>query len=534
MNKVRPAGSRREKSDATRRRLIDATIEAIAEHGLANTTVATVARISGLSPGLIGFHFSSKNQLVRESLGHLIEEWRSGWRRIVENPGMVPHERVRAIIDREFSSAWFNQRTVAIWYGYWGGVPTEPMHREMCRDAERSQTLVLAEQFRLLIVEGQHRDIDADAAARGLSALMMGMYLSYGFDPEDFDRQSAKKICLSYLAGLFPKHFSQAWTRRPVVAASLTTRAVSRKAGRQPRPTMRTAAVAVAGSAVRWGVASDYGTLTDALVSPPPGALPMTGGPIAQPVFMHRSLREPETLLAEYERLCVALEGEGVVVHRIPPIAADPLACCVQDRGAVTEFGAVLCPQSGTGAKASTNFSHFYSNADVPVLGTVTAGTFLGANIVAIRPGTLLLACENDGGALAAAAQIADWLDRDGWEVGTILLPRPFKRADAMFRIVGDSDVLIAASLADSEIATWFEQHGFRLTPVVQKAEQHLSSLLSLDNRRVLIPSHARSLNEQLGMLGVTTVEIDLPAFACHGITLRQLVQPLHRKTERR
>jgi hypothetical protein len=62
-----PIETQRDKINATRRQMI----EAIASRGAAHP-IYTVAQISGLTSGLVGFHFRSKNQLVVESLAHLI------------------------------------------------------------------------------------------------------------------------------------------------------------------------------------------------------------------------------------------------------------------------------------------------------------------------------------------------------------------------------------------------------------------------------------------------------------------------------
>ena len=63
-----------------REQLIRATIRCVANHGLADTTIATVAQEAGLSQGIINLHFRSKEGLLTETLRYLADEYRSACR----------------------------------------------------------------------------------------------------------------------------------------------------------------------------------------------------------------------------------------------------------------------------------------------------------------------------------------------------------------------------------------------------------------------------------------------------------------------
>lgn len=51
---------REEKKAANRRKLIEATIDSIAERGLVDTTVSAVVERAGLSRGMVNLQFESK------------------------------------------------------------------------------------------------------------------------------------------------------------------------------------------------------------------------------------------------------------------------------------------------------------------------------------------------------------------------------------------------------------------------------------------------------------------------------------------
>ena len=56
-----------------REQLILATIRSVADRGLADTTIATVAQEAGLSQGIVNLHFRSKDGLLTETLRYLAD-----------------------------------------------------------------------------------------------------------------------------------------------------------------------------------------------------------------------------------------------------------------------------------------------------------------------------------------------------------------------------------------------------------------------------------------------------------------------------
>ena len=60
-----------------RLQLIEATIRCVANRGLAETTISTVAREAGLSQGIINLHFKSKDGLLTATLRYIADEYRA-------------------------------------------------------------------------------------------------------------------------------------------------------------------------------------------------------------------------------------------------------------------------------------------------------------------------------------------------------------------------------------------------------------------------------------------------------------------------
>ena len=83
-----------------RQQLIDATIRCIAQHGLSAVTMQMVTREAGLSVGIANLHFESKDNLLRETLRFVAEEYHGGQIEIMEGED-IPDlgKRLDALLD---------------------------------------------------------------------------------------------------------------------------------------------------------------------------------------------------------------------------------------------------------------------------------------------------------------------------------------------------------------------------------------------------------------------------------------------------
>ena len=96
---VQEKPNKRTASKAARRaQLIQATIRSIANDGLADTTIATVASEAGVSQGLINLHFQSKERLLLETLRYVADEYKETWEKALESAGADPRERLEALL----------------------------------------------------------------------------------------------------------------------------------------------------------------------------------------------------------------------------------------------------------------------------------------------------------------------------------------------------------------------------------------------------------------------------------------------------
>ena len=101
-----------------RRLLIDATMSAISEFGLARLTLARIAKIAGLSAGTVNFHFSSKESLLLDTLYYLAEEFEQSIDSALDSAGRDPASRLTALFEASLNPEITEPRKMAVWYAF--------------------------------------------------------------------------------------------------------------------------------------------------------------------------------------------------------------------------------------------------------------------------------------------------------------------------------------------------------------------------------------------------------------------------------
>ena len=94
---IKALKSENEKLSANHQKLIDATIESIAQRGLGETTISHVSSLARVSQGYAHFRFKSKENLLLSSLQFLSDEYKKSWQKIFEDENLDPIDRLLRI-----------------------------------------------------------------------------------------------------------------------------------------------------------------------------------------------------------------------------------------------------------------------------------------------------------------------------------------------------------------------------------------------------------------------------------------------------
>jgi TetR/AcrR family transcriptional repressor of bet genes len=202
-----PPLSRAEGKQRSRQKLITATINSIAKHGFADTTLARVSAGAGLSRGIVNFHFRSKDALFLEALKFLSREYRKNWYRAFDEAGPTAAEKLEAVLMADFEPPISNRNRIAAWYAFYGEAKARPTYMNACTEIDDIEFGTLGELSRTIIEEGGYEDRDPDLIVQGISALGEGLWLDLLISPHTNDLKKSKKTMRLFLATLFPKHF---------------------------------------------------------------------------------------------------------------------------------------------------------------------------------------------------------------------------------------------------------------------------------------------------------------------------------------
>jgi phenylpropionate dioxygenase-like ring-hydroxylating dioxygenase large terminal subunit/AcrR family transcriptional regulator len=183
--------------------LVNATISAIATHGLSGLTSARIAGMAGHTAASINFHFGSKEALLLATLREISEEFAETMAARLAAAGHDPVAALDALIDASLSPSLSDARKVAVWYAFLAESGARQDYQRICgeRDAAYSEAVTgLCGR----IVSENGTATDARAIAIGLMGLIDQLWQDILFAGDDFDREAGKRLCRSYLVSVFP------------------------------------------------------------------------------------------------------------------------------------------------------------------------------------------------------------------------------------------------------------------------------------------------------------------------------------------
>lgn len=190
-----------------RQQLIDATMKCIARKGMGSTTLGDVAGEAGLSQGIINLHFESKDNLLKETLRYLADEYKAQFNKTLEKSGPGAAEKLLALIELDLRPSICDRRKIAVWFAFWGEVRSRPTYRRICDESDKYYDAIVEELAATLITEGGYKNINASSTAMALTSMTNGLWLSCLISPSSFNRHEALDAVNAYLRSVFPKHY---------------------------------------------------------------------------------------------------------------------------------------------------------------------------------------------------------------------------------------------------------------------------------------------------------------------------------------
>jgi AcrR family transcriptional regulator len=187
--------------------LLDATIKCISKKGLGSMTLADVANEAGLSQGIVNLHFKSKDNLLRETLVYLFEDYDTEFMHTVAKSPPQAAAKLLALMEMDLKPSICERKKLAVWFAFWGEASAVPTYRKICATYEQKYDDIMLDLAGNIIGEGNYTDIDAQTVTDVLTSMTDGLWLACLIHPKTFNRSTAMKSIYSYLHAVFPDHY---------------------------------------------------------------------------------------------------------------------------------------------------------------------------------------------------------------------------------------------------------------------------------------------------------------------------------------
>jgi TetR/AcrR family transcriptional repressor of bet genes len=175
-----------------KRQLIEATVASIHANGFADTTVQTISRAAGVSPGIIHHYFGGKGALLAATMRALLVELQACVVPALRS-ARGPRERIEAVIDASFAERQFQPQVIVTWLAFWGQAPHDAELARLQRIYASRLESHLRHDLRPLI--GPR----AASAAAGLAAMIDGLWLSFALGRPKAAPAAARALARDYL-----------------------------------------------------------------------------------------------------------------------------------------------------------------------------------------------------------------------------------------------------------------------------------------------------------------------------------------------
>ena len=183
-----------------RAQLIAAAISSIHEYGLADATLARIARKAGVSTGIIHHYFDDKNDLIFETMRSLLEDLRL---EVVQQLRRAdgPRERAMAVIEASFGSKQFSLEVMTAWLALYGSAQSSSELGRIIRIYHSRLHSNLRHGFRELMTDEKAR-----AAAEGAAAMIDGLWLQYALQGGKPGSERALHLLRDYVDTQIARH----------------------------------------------------------------------------------------------------------------------------------------------------------------------------------------------------------------------------------------------------------------------------------------------------------------------------------------
>jgi AcrR family transcriptional regulator len=208
---ARPKSARsEERTETSKRQIIDAAIDVIAQRGLGKSTLQNIAERAGVSSALVVFHFKSKDNLMKAVLGHLTAIYEAGWEQSLRPVDDPAAKRLMRLLTYEVEFPGKHPKYLAAWYAFWGEAKGGLLYKGIGRAGDDQCLRDIRQAIEEIVPEGRYEGVDCRCVAETIYVMTFGHWHVAQNEAERYDLPLARKTFVDYLSSIFP---GEDWTR---------------------------------------------------------------------------------------------------------------------------------------------------------------------------------------------------------------------------------------------------------------------------------------------------------------------------------
>jgi N-dimethylarginine dimethylaminohydrolase len=281
----------------------------------------------------------------------------------------------------------------------------------------------------------------------------------------------------------------------------------------------------------RWGVDSEYGRLTDVMLSAPPHLELVPCNAVSIENHLSGITCSSDVAAEQHSNLVLALEAEGVRCHLVPPVEGLADLSFTRDATLMSPWGLIaLSPAVEHRLAEVAHIRASVAGWNVPLFGAIEHGRIEGGDVCLLRPGIVAIGYSGQRTDEAGARALAHIFEERGWRaILTRFHPRHL-HLDTIFTLVDRDRAVACVEALDDGFLLEMQALGIELVPATFAEARKLgANLLSLGGGRLLSPTGNGRLNSVLEELGYRVATVEIDQFTRCGGGMHCLTMPLSR-----
>ncbi|MFQ3231579.1 transcriptional regulator BetI [Reinekea sp.] len=184
--------------------LIDATLLSVEQFGFSGTTISSIAKIAGVSTGIINHYFGGKQGLLEATVRFLLQSLHDElMKELHQLKADDPVGRLEAIVKANFAQIQTSDKSAKTWLAFWSQALHDKQFAALQQVNERRLLSNLRYSFRQILPSEQ-----VDQAAQSTAALIDGLWLRRALSANPISVEDSANYCMAFIHSIVKQHQS--------------------------------------------------------------------------------------------------------------------------------------------------------------------------------------------------------------------------------------------------------------------------------------------------------------------------------------